>query len=159
MSVAETLQKNLTSIHQNIAAACNRSGRNPSSLRIVIVTKYAEWEWVQELHAGLLLLSGAQAGPVGQALLQGDTQRATDVALECAHLPAAWQAASRWRQLDPENVDALRAAGLVALELWRIDDARALFREMLGKPDVEPDRALGELLPLVTDGLMSASHP
>ena len=79
-------------------------------------------------------------------------RRATDVALECAHLPAAWQAASRWRQLDPENVDALRAAGLVALELWRIDDARALFREMLGKPDVEPDRALGELLPLVTDG-------
>ena len=42
------------------------------------------WEWVQELNAGLLLLSGAQAGPVGQALLQGDTQRATDVALQMA---------------------------------------------------------------------------
>ncbi|MGI9216015.1 MAG: DNA polymerase III subunit alpha, partial [Hydrogenophaga sp.] len=42
------------------------------------------WEWVQELNAGLLLLSGAQAGPVGQALLQGDTQRATDVALQLA---------------------------------------------------------------------------
>lgn len=79
-------------------------------------------------------------------------RRATDVALECAHLPAAWQAASRWRALDPENVDALRAAGLVALELWRIDDARSSFRELLGKPDVEPDRALGELLPLVTEG-------
>ncbi|MCC6173075.1 MAG: tetratricopeptide repeat protein [Gammaproteobacteria bacterium] len=79
-------------------------------------------------------------------------RRATDVALECAHLPAAWQGASRWRALDPENVDALRAAGLVALELWRIDDARALFRELLGKPDVEPDRALGELLPLVAEG-------
>ena len=79
-------------------------------------------------------------------------RRATDVALECAHLPAAWQSASRWRELDPENVDALRAAGLVALELWRIDDARALFRDLLAKPDVEPDRALGDLLPLVTDG-------
>jgi tetratricopeptide (TPR) repeat protein len=80
------------------------------------------------------------------------SRRATDVALECAHLPAAWKSATRWRTLDPENVDALRAAGLVALELWRIDDARNLFRELLGKPDVEPDRALGELLPLVLDG-------
>ena len=33
-----------------------------------------------------------------------------------------------------------------------IDEARALFRELLGKPDVEPDRALGELLPLVAEG-------
>ena len=79
-------------------------------------------------------------------------RRATDVALECAHLPAAWKSATRWRELDPENVDALRAAGLVALELWRIDDARRLFRDLLGKPDVEPDRALGELLPLVLEG-------
>ncbi len=79
-------------------------------------------------------------------------RRATDVALECAHLPAAWTSATRWRELDPENVDALRAAGLVALELWRIDDARRLFRDLLGKPDVEPDRALGELLPLVLEG-------
>jgi tetratricopeptide (TPR) repeat protein len=79
-------------------------------------------------------------------------RRATDVALECAHLPAAWKSASRWRELDPENVDALRAAGLVALELWRIEDARGLFRDLLGKPDVEPDRALGELLPLVLEG-------
>ncbi len=42
------------------------------------------WEWLQELNAGLLLLAGAQAGPVGQALVQGDTQRATDVALQMA---------------------------------------------------------------------------
>ncbi len=49
MSVAETLQKNLSSIHDSIAAACQRSGRDPSSVRLVAVTKYAEWEWVQEL--------------------------------------------------------------------------------------------------------------
>lgn len=49
MSVAETLQKNLSSIHDSIAAACQRSGRDPSSMRLVAVTKYAEWEWVQEL--------------------------------------------------------------------------------------------------------------
>ena len=39
-------------------------------------------EWLRELNEGLVLLSGAQAGPVGQALVQGDTQRANDIARE-----------------------------------------------------------------------------
>ncbi|MDP2985469.1 DNA polymerase III subunit alpha, partial [Hydrogenophaga sp.] len=39
-------------------------------------------DWLQECNAGLIMLSGAQAGPVGQALMQGDTQRATDMALQ-----------------------------------------------------------------------------
>jgi DNA polymerase-3 subunit alpha len=43
-------------------------------------------EWLQELNEGLLLLSGAQAGPIGQALLQGDESRAADVALQLASL-------------------------------------------------------------------------
>ncbi|MBA4263232.1 MAG: DNA polymerase III subunit alpha, partial [Comamonadaceae bacterium] len=43
-------------------------------------------DWLQELSGGLLLLSGAQAGPVGQALVQGDTQRAAGVALQLAGL-------------------------------------------------------------------------
>jgi DNA polymerase III subunit alpha len=43
-------------------------------------------EWLEELNAGLLMLSGAQAGPVGQALIQGDTQRAMDVALQLGRL-------------------------------------------------------------------------
>jgi DNA polymerase-3 subunit alpha len=41
-------------------------------------------DWLRELNAGLLLLSGAQAGPVGQALVQGDVARASQVALELA---------------------------------------------------------------------------
>ncbi|MDB5958631.1 DNA polymerase III subunit alpha [Ramlibacter sp.] len=41
-------------------------------------------EWLQELGQGLLLLAGAQAGPVGQALLQGDESRACEVALQLA---------------------------------------------------------------------------
>jgi len=32
--------------------------------------------WLTELQGGLICLSGAQAGPVGQALLQGDEARA-----------------------------------------------------------------------------------
>ncbi len=38
--------------------------------------------WLAELNAGLIALSGAQAGPVGQALIQGDESRAWDAALE-----------------------------------------------------------------------------
>lgn len=43
-------------------------------------------EWLQELGEGLILLSGAQAGPVGQALLQRDEARAADAALQLAAL-------------------------------------------------------------------------
>ena len=43
-------------------------------------------EWLQELGEGLILLSGAQAGPVGQALVQGDTAKASDMALQLASL-------------------------------------------------------------------------
>jgi DNA polymerase-3 subunit alpha len=40
--------------------------------------------WLQELNEGLIALSGAQAGPVGQALVQGDATRAREVALQLA---------------------------------------------------------------------------
>ncbi len=43
-------------------------------------------EWLPELSEGLIALSGAQAGPVGQALMQGDEPRAADVALQLAAL-------------------------------------------------------------------------
>jgi len=43
-------------------------------------------EWLEELSAGLILLSGAQAGPIGQALLQGDEARASDIALQLGSL-------------------------------------------------------------------------
>lgn len=38
-------------------------------------------EWLQELSEGLILLAGAQAGAIGQALLQADEGRASEVAL------------------------------------------------------------------------------
>ncbi|MEJ6022703.1 DNA polymerase III subunit alpha [Ramlibacter sp. PS4R-6] len=43
-------------------------------------------EWLKELGEGLIVLSGAQAGPVGQALVQGDEQRAGDAALALASI-------------------------------------------------------------------------
>ncbi|MFT4190294.1 MAG: DNA polymerase III subunit alpha [Comamonas sp.] len=45
---------------------------------------HARYEWLQELSEGLILLSGAQAGPVGQALLRGDLGGARDLALQLA---------------------------------------------------------------------------
>ena len=40
--------------------------------------------WLRECHEGLIVLSGAQAGAVGQALVQGDTGRAHEAALQLA---------------------------------------------------------------------------
>ena len=40
--------------------------------------------WLQELSQGLITLSGAQSGPVGQALVQGDLSRASELALQIA---------------------------------------------------------------------------
>ncbi len=43
-------------------------------------------DWLQELGGGLIALSGAQAGAVGQALLQADDSRASEIALQLAGL-------------------------------------------------------------------------
>lgn len=78
--------------------------------------------------------------------------RATEIAKACEHLPAAWQSARRLLELDPENVEALRLVGTVALEMGRYDDARRIFRGLLAKPDVEPERALRDILPPLAEG-------
>ncbi len=45
----ETLQRNLDSIATRITRARQTVGRLPEDVQLVAVTKYAEWEWVQEL--------------------------------------------------------------------------------------------------------------
>ncbi len=42
------------------------------------------WEWLQELGGGLIALSGAQAGPVGQALTRGAAEQAEAAARQLA---------------------------------------------------------------------------
>lgn len=49
MSIHEQLSQNLIAIHDEIRSACKRTGRSESSVRLVAVTKYAEWSWVEEL--------------------------------------------------------------------------------------------------------------
>ncbi len=84
-------------------------------------------------------------------------ERALEVARACRHQPAARRAAARLLELDGENVDALRLVGLVALEGWQIDFARSVYLGLLAKPDVEPDRALADLLPEVAEGDAAAA--
>ena len=68
----------------------------------------------------------AQAAAIGAAPL---ARRASEVALACEHLPAAWQSVSRWRSLAPGDgqADAMYAA--VALKLYRLADARVAIAD------------------------------
>ena len=51
---------------------------------VVKTQAVAHWSWLRELSEGLILLSGAQAGPVGQALAQDNAALAGDLALRMA---------------------------------------------------------------------------
>ena len=53
--------------------------RSPSKTQAVV-----QWQWLEELGEGLIALSGAQAGPVGQLLLRGDASGAAALALRLA---------------------------------------------------------------------------
>ena len=53
---------------------------------VVKNTAVVRLDWLRELNEGLIALSGAQAGPLGAALLQGDAARASEVALQWAAL-------------------------------------------------------------------------
>ena len=47
---------------------------------------WVRWDWLEELGGGMIALSGADLGAVGQALLGGDTARAESAAMELARL-------------------------------------------------------------------------
>ncbi|HWX68389.1 MAG TPA: tetratricopeptide repeat protein [Steroidobacteraceae bacterium] len=67
-----------------------------------------------------------------QAAALGDVQlarRATQVAMACEHLPAAWQSATRWRSLAPADREANALYAAVALKLYRTADARAAIND------------------------------
>ncbi len=90
----EGLGKDATVLSRVVLLVQNKQGYlNLSELlarawtrNIVKAQAVCKLEWLQELSEGLIMLSGAQAGPVGQALIQGDAVRAADVALKLASL-------------------------------------------------------------------------
>jgi predicted Zn-dependent protease len=68
----------------------------------------------------------ARAAATGDAQL---ARRATQVAMACEHLPAAWEAATRWRSLAPNDREANALYAAVALKLYRTADARAAIND------------------------------
>jgi pyridoxal phosphate enzyme (YggS family) len=46
---AQILHRNLMAVQSRMRAACERSGRDPRTVRLVAVTKYAELSWVRTL--------------------------------------------------------------------------------------------------------------
>ena len=51
MTIHDQLTQNLNGIHDQMRAACGRSGRSPNEVRLIAVTKYAEWPWVEALSS------------------------------------------------------------------------------------------------------------
>jgi predicted Zn-dependent protease len=68
----------------------------------------------------------AKAASTGDVPL---ARRATQVAMACEHLPAAWTAATRWRTLAPSDREANALYAAVALKLYHTSDARAAIHE------------------------------
>ncbi|HEY1889332.1 MAG TPA: tetratricopeptide repeat protein [Steroidobacteraceae bacterium] len=62
--------------------------------------------------------------------------RASEVGLACEDLPAAWESAQRWRTLEPQSREAQAMYAIVALKLYRIDDARAAVKAFLSAPSL-----------------------
>ena len=76
-------------------------------------------DWLKELNEGLLALSGAQAGPVGQALVQGDEARALEAAstLSCIFTNRFYLELQRAGRSDdePHVVSTVQLASRMAL--------------------------------------------
>ena len=48
-SISSKIADNLSRIGERIQTVCQRSGRDPASVRLVAVTKYAKLEWIKAL--------------------------------------------------------------------------------------------------------------
>lgn len=83
-------------------------------------------------------------------------EKAARVAYEHDQLNHALVAASRWLTINSTNQDARRMAGLTALKLYRIEEARAHFAALLGSAYITPAIGFVELLPEL-DGAGSAA--
>ena len=78
---------------------------------------WVKWAWLAELGAGLIVLSGAENGAVGQALLAGDTPRATQLAQRFAALFPKRFYIELQRAGPPGNEAHVRAAARLAAAL------------------------------------------
>jgi tetratricopeptide (TPR) repeat protein len=100
--------------------------RDPNAATVIaeIALERGDCKTAAETYA-----AAAQRGDVAVA------QRASEVALGCEHLPAAWEATKRWRALAPNDRDAAAVYATVALKLYRIPEARSAIAAVLKAGD------------------------
>ncbi len=90
----------------------------------------------------------AQAASRGSVDL---ARRASQVAIACQDLPAAWQSAERWRALAPHDNEASLIYGTVALTLYRIPQAREALAPIVRGSDAKAERDELSLIQLLSD--------
>src|SRR6195256_2462262 len=87
-------------------------------------------------------------------------RRATQVAMACGHLPAAWAAASRSRALAPAGREADALYAVVALKLYHTTEARTAIRDFWRAEEHAGSAGAGEAKPTQPDGFAgSAAAP
>jgi tetratricopeptide (TPR) repeat protein len=87
-----------------------------------------------------------------KAAVGGDVQlarRATQVAMACEHLPAAWQSATRWRTLAPKDREANALYAAVALKLYHTAEARAAIHDFWSTEQQQSSAAASPVAPPV----------
>jgi predicted Zn-dependent protease len=104
---------------------------NASTVIAEIALERGDCRTAAETYAG-----AAQRGDVAVA------RRASEVALACEHLPAAWDSVKRWRALEPNDRDAAAVYATVALKLYRIPEARTAIATVI-RPDDDADTKSG----------------
>ena len=92
--------------------------------------------------------SYAEAAQNGAAPL---ARHASEVALACEHVPAAWKSASRWRQLAPGDREASAMYATVAIKLYRIGDARSAIADFAKTQKPADSSGLSELAGLLLE--------
>jgi DNA polymerase-3 subunit alpha len=97
----------------NLCELISRGWLDPSARGQALL----KWEWLAALNAGLIALSGAELGPVGQALLAQDTARATTVAQRLAAIFPQRFYIELQRAGQPTNEAHVRAAVPLAAQL------------------------------------------
>jgi len=129
-------------------AVDSRVGKDPNALTVVaeIALERGECKVAAENYA-----DAALRGPVTLA------RRASEVAVGCEHMPAAWQAVQRWYALSPDDEEAALLYAEVALRLYRIPEARDALTRLLPQGETYGDDKLAELMgELIEDSTPSA---
>ena len=78
-------------------------------------------------------------------------RRASEVALACEHVPAAWKSAVRWRALAPGDREASAMYATVAIKLYKIAEARAAIVDFAKLQKADDSSGLSELAGLLLE--------